>query len=197
METSAAGLKALMLREGFKTKAYKDVKGIWTIGVGHTSAAGPPTVTAGLVLTEAQVSELFAKDIKQYEKTVNDAVKVPLTQNQFDACVSICYNIGQKGFAGSTIVKRLNAGDVHGAADAIMMWNKPTAILSRRHSEQVQFLTEDSQPVPALPRIPVDHSESPVEGLQPNGAPTIAKTTDNPLLTLLKGIMGLFHKEPA
>lgn len=59
MKMSASGRSQLIQREGFKTKAYKDSVGIWTIGVGHTSAAGKPTVAPGMVITKAEVEQIL------------------------------------------------------------------------------------------------------------------------------------------
>lgn len=140
MKTSALGLKQLAAREGIRTHAYRDTRGIWTIGVGHTSAAGPPDVSEGTTLTLQQVLDLFAKDVAQYENAVNRAIKVDLTQNQFDALVSICYNIGVGAFAGSSMVRDINAKASQSTIDAdIMKWDKPSEIISRRESEQRQF----------------------------------------------------------
>lgn len=140
MKISSQGLKALSAREGIRTHAYRDTRGIWTIGVGHTSAAGPPNVSEGTTLTLQQVLDLFAKDVARYENTVNRAIKVDLTQNQFDALVSICYNIGVGAFAGSSMVRDINAGASRSTIDAdILKWNKPSEIISRRESERKQF----------------------------------------------------------
>lgn len=140
MQMSANGLKALMQREGVRLKAYQDQRGIWTIGVGHTSMAGPPTVLKGLALTEAEVEAIFARDVQKYATGVNEAIKKTPTQNQFDAMVSLCYNIGVGGFTGSTVVHRFNLGDYKGAADAFLMWEKPASLASRRVAERKQFL---------------------------------------------------------
>ncbi len=140
LKMSADGRAKLMQREGVRTKAYRDSVGVWTIGVGHTAAAGLPKPKAGMVISRAEVDELLSRDLVQYEKAVNDAVRVALSQGQFDALVSFCFNIGTGGFKRSTVVKRLNAIDYHGAADALMMWVKPLEIRSRRESERQQFV---------------------------------------------------------
>ena len=140
MKTSQDGLKQLAGREGMRTKAYRDTRGIWTIGIGHTSAAGPPDVHEGLELSEQEVLDLFAKDIKQYDDAVNRAIKIPLKQNQFDALVSICYNIGVGGFTKSSMVRDINAGADGDTIDAdIMKWNQPEEIIARRQSEVDEF----------------------------------------------------------
>lgn len=141
MKTSAAGRAAIAQREGNKLKAYRDTKGIWTIGVGHTAAAGDPKPKAGMTITAAQSDQILARDLASVEAAVNSAVEVPLTQSQFDALVSLAFNIGSGAFKKSTLVKRLNAGDVAGAGAAFMMWNKPKEIIGRRKTEQRQFLS--------------------------------------------------------
>jgi lysozyme len=148
MAITATGRAALVSREALKTTAYKDSVGIWTIGVGHTSAAGPPTVTPGLVITQAEALDIFARDLVQYEAAVDQAVTVPMADHERDALVSICYNIGPGGFRKSTFVKRLNAGDRAGCAAAIMSWRKPSEIISRRTAERDQFLTPYSVALP-------------------------------------------------
>ncbi|GJE46737.1 glycoside hydrolase family protein [Methylobacterium soli] len=148
MALTAIGRAALVAREALKTRAYKDSVGVWTIGVGHTSAAGPPSVTAGLVITEAEALEIFGRDLVKYEATVDQSVKVPLADHERDALVSICFNIGQGAFARSTFVKRLDAGDRAGCTEAIMAWNRPPEIISRRPAERDQFLTPYSVSLP-------------------------------------------------
>ena len=202
MQTSEAGVKLLMDREGVRTKAYKDSVGVWTIGVGHTAAAGPPDPRAGLTITRAQALALLANDLKSYEAAVNTAVKRPLTQNQFDACVSLCFNIGQGGFKKSTVVKRINAGDMRGAADAFMMWVKPPELRGRRAAEKLQFLTPYKsstapRPAPPAPR-PADPEEQEIaannggrvvtpETLAAAGSRTIAATASAKQSVIVKG----------
>jgi lysozyme len=140
MKLSKAGRKLLVAREGVRLKAYKDSVGVWTIGIGHTSAAGPPAVTSRLAITAAECDEVFARDIVKYEQAVEKALKVEVTQQEFDALVSLCYNIGPVGFARSSVVKRLNVGNREGAAEAFMMWNKPKEIIGRRSAEMRQFI---------------------------------------------------------
>jgi lysozyme len=140
LKMSADGRAKLMQREGVRTQAYRDSVGVWTIGVGHTAAAGPPAPKPGMVISRAEVDQILSRDLVQYEKAVNDAVRVPLTQGQFDALVSFCFNIGIGGFKGSTVVRLLNKRDYRGAANAFMKWLKPPEIRGRRESERQQFV---------------------------------------------------------
>lgn len=143
MDISPAGLSALAGREGIRTSAYRDTRGIWTIGCGHTFAAGPPNPLPGMVITHQEAIDLFHNDIKQYVYAVNKAVKVKCSQNQFDAMCSLCYNIGVNGFSGSSVVRDLNDGQIRAAAEAFLMWDKPRELLGRRMAERKQFLTPD------------------------------------------------------
>ena len=143
MKTTASGRALIEAREGIRLKAYRDAVGIWTIGVGHTSAAGPPAVVAGLSITPAQAGDILAQDLAQFERAVEAAVAVPLADHEFDALVSLAFNIGAEAFSRSTLVRRLNAGDRAGAAEAFLMWanagGKPI-LLGRRKAERKQFL---------------------------------------------------------
>ncbi len=91
--------------EGLKTRAYRDVGGIWTIGYSHTSAAGAPTVTPTMVITEVKVEEILLSDLSMFEERVSRLVKVPLTDNQFAVLVSFDLNTG--GLGKSTLLKNL------------------------------------------------------------------------------------------
>ena len=149
MVTSAQGRHAIALREGIRLRCYRDTRNIPTIGVGHTSAAGPPTVFDGQVITMAECDAILARDLGTVEAAVNEAIHVPISQNAFDACVSLAFNIGAPGFRGSTVVRDINANDMDGAADAFLMWDKPPELVGRRKGEQAQFLRPDSDPAPA------------------------------------------------
>lgn len=146
---SAIGLAVLVSREAKRLAAYRDSVGVWTIGVGHTAAAGPPVPYAGLTITSQEADVIFARDLVQYEDAVRAAVKVPMADHQFDALVSICYNIGTGGLRGSTFVKRINAGaGTDSIRAAILAWKKPPEILSRRTGEADQFAMPYSKSLP-------------------------------------------------
>jgi lysozyme len=160
MRTSSAGRAAIKQREGVVLTAYLDSVGVWTIGVGHTSAAGSPKVTPGMKISAAQADEILSRDLGIFERAVSAAVRVPLNQNEFDALVSLAFNIGGGAFAKSTLVKRLNAGDRRGAADAFLMWNKAggktlKGLTNRRVAERKQFLSGGAPiTVPSQPTAP-------------------------------------------
>ncbi len=110
-----------------------------TIGFGHTRA-----VDMGDTCTQEQADAWFLEDIAWVEDCVNRAVTAQLTQQEFDALCSLCFNIGCRAFSGATLVKLLNAGDYDGASQGILAWNKQhgkelAGLTARRHAEQKLF----------------------------------------------------------
>ena len=111
-----------------------------TIGFGHTG----PEVQIGMHWTQEQADFALAQDIKRFEKAVTDAVTAELTQHEFDACVSLAFNIGTGAFKGSTLVKKLNDSDYDGAALEFARWNKQAGkvlagLTKRREAERELF----------------------------------------------------------
>ncbi len=143
MKVSAPGRALIEQREGKKLRAYRDSVGVLTIGVGHTGRMAGPPVTAGMTITEAECDAFLAADLAPVEAVLGAKVKVPVSQNETDAMASLGFNIGTGGLAKSTMVKRLNLGDVPGAADAFLMWAKPAELIGRRRAERLQFLQAD------------------------------------------------------
>jgi len=139
MAIAKSTLDFITKEEGARNKAYKDSKGLWTIGVGHLIKADEQHLITA-TLTDDQVEELLRSDLKWCSEAVESSVKVPLTQPQFDALYSLCFNIGGTAFKNSTVVKKINANDMQGAADAILMWNKPAVLENRRKRERALFL---------------------------------------------------------
>lgn len=115
-----SNVNAIKEHEGLRLKAYKDSVGVWTIGYGDTG----PDVVEGLVITKEQAENRLRKRLREFEGYVLKYVRVGLNQNQFDALVSLVYNIGPTNFSSSTLLKKLNAGDYQGAADQFLVWNK-------------------------------------------------------------------------
>ncbi len=145
MRIAQNGLALIKDFEGLELEAYQDIVGVWTIGYGHTDHAGPPEVTPGLTITEDEAEDILRNDLGQYENAVSKAVKVDITQNMFDALVSITYNIGVNGMKGSTFIKRLNQKDYVGCAEAMQWWNKAggqvvSGLKRRREAEADLFL---------------------------------------------------------
>lgn len=145
MKISPDGIALIKREEGERLKAYPDTKGILTIGVGHTGPVDGRAITPTLTISKEKSSALLVTDITWVEKAINSKVKVPLTQKQYDALCCLVFNIGEPNFAESTVLKRLNNHEYHGAADAFLMWkrsgNDPDILLPRRQREREVFLT--------------------------------------------------------
>ena len=141
MKVSPDGIIRIVAREGERLTAYRDTVGVWTIGVGHTAACGPPIPVPGRKITREESRAALARDLGKFEETIARAAKVTLAQHEFDALVSICFNVGPK-FAASTCINLINSGERARAAKAIMFWNKPKEIIGRRTGEMKQFLGE-------------------------------------------------------
>lgn len=146
MHTSADGIDFIRNEEGCRLTAYQDSVGVWTIGVGHTG----PDVHAGLTITQARADELLRADLSRFEAAVDKAVAYPqLTQGQFDALVSLCFNIGAGNFASSTLVKKLNAGDAAGCASEFPRWCKAggnfNEVLAKRRGRELWVFARASR----------------------------------------------------
>lgn len=161
--TSEAGRAAIARHEGLRLKAYPDPATggePWTIGVGHTSSAGPPKVFKGMRITAREADEILSRDLATFEAAVNSAVKVDVSQNEFDALTSLAFNIGAGALKKSTLVKKLNAGDRKGAANAFLSWNKAAGkvmkgLTKRRQDERALFLKPMPTPPPLSPEAQV------------------------------------------
>ena len=145
MVVSLFGVDIICGFEGKRLAAYDDGVGVWTIGFGTTVYPNGIKVKKGDTCTEAQAKTYMAHDLKKFEATVNKAVTVQLNQNQFDALVSLAYNIGTNAFSKSTLVKKLNANDIRGAADQFDVWvnaggKRMQGLVNRRAKEKEVFL---------------------------------------------------------
>lgn len=134
--------------------AYKCPAGVWTLGWGCTKGIKP-----GMTWTREQATQALRHELAECEAAVTRMVTVPINQNQFDALVSFAYNCGIGALGKSTILRRLNKGDVEGAAAAFMAWDRATVngkrvalrgLTRRRAAERAMFLTisEEAEPEP-------------------------------------------------
>ncbi|EAC4425334.1 LysM peptidoglycan-binding domain-containing protein [Listeria monocytogenes] len=152
MNISSNGVQFIANFEGLRLTAYKAVptEKYYTIGYGHYGS----DVRRGQTITKAKALAMFQNDLKTYVNGVDNAVKVSLTQNQFDALVSLCYNIGVGAFRSSSLVARLNRGDYLGAASEFLLWNKSggkvlQGLVRRRAAEKGLFMSGTGSAKPA------------------------------------------------
>lgn len=147
------GIELVKHFESLFLKAYQDIVGVWTIGWGHTGLQHKDgTVFAGRMITRDKAEELLRYDMHQFEARVQTFVKVAINDDQFAALVSFDFNTG--GLAKSTTLRKLNAGDNQGAADALLMWNKANGkvvrgLTRRRESERNLFMGKTPFIVPS------------------------------------------------
>jgi lysozyme len=141
MQYSKIGLKQLTEAfESCRLVAYPDVRGVWTIGWGHTG----PEVCEGLVWTQVQADAQLLKDIQRATDSVNRSVWVPITQGEFDALVDFTFNVGCAAFQKSTMLKMINAGAYQAAAKEFEKWDyaggqQIAGLLRRRKAEETVF----------------------------------------------------------
>lgn len=140
---SEQGLALTQRFEGLRLAAYQDVAGVWTIGYGHTGA----DVHAGLVISEADAVALLRTDVAAAVACVNRVVSVEILQNQFDAMVDFCFNVGCRNFTHSTLLRKLNQGDAAGAAAQFLLWvnaggKRVEGLARRREAEHALFLSD-------------------------------------------------------
>ena len=153
MQLSANGFKIIKNFEGLRLTAYRDAAGVWTIGYGSTRYHDGKKVRPGDKLaSEIQADALFRNTLGQYENAVNQSVKVPINQNQFDALVSFAYNEGTGALETSTLLVKLNENNYAEAAIQFLAWDKIAdpktgkkvvldTLVQRRKEESKLFLT--------------------------------------------------------
>lgn len=142
MKIGKNGLDLIKKSEGFRAQAYLDTGNVPTIGYGTTKG-----VKMGQVITEGQASIYLARDVASAEATVTKMVKVPLTQNQFDALVCFVYNVGSGNFSSSTLLRQLNLGMYDTVPTQLLRWNKDNGrvingLTTRRENEGKLFQTK-------------------------------------------------------
>ena len=135
LAVSAAALVGIATHEGYRSKAYKDTVGIPTIGYGETAG-----VKIGDKTTPERALVQLLSSTEKHADAIRQCIKVPLYQHEFDAYISLAYNIGTGAFCRSTLVKKLNAKDYAGACEEIKRWNKAggkvlPGLVKRREAE--------------------------------------------------------------
>jgi lysozyme len=146
MSISSNGVDFIKRKEGFRTNAYQDSVGVWTIGYGTTAAALGREIGRNETVSKAQATQYLLEHLENsYSPAVKRYVKSTVTQGEFDAMVSFTYNLGSGSFKKSTLLKKFNAGDHFGAAMEFLKWDKAggkklAGLTKRRKEEQEIFL---------------------------------------------------------
>lgn len=142
MKISQTGIDLIKSFEGCRLTAYKPVptERYWTIGYGSYG----PHVKPGMAITKAKAEEMLREELERFEKGVNELVKVPINQNQFDALVSFAYNCGLGNLKSSTLLKYVNQKEFSVAADEFGKWTRASGnvlkgLVRRRAAEKELF----------------------------------------------------------
>lgn len=157
MKISEAATKKLVCEfEGCILTAYPDpgTKGEpWTIGYGHTSAAGEPVVTRGMKITSERAWQILRQDLEKVERQVEYLIEVPVTQEQFDVLVDFTFNVGPTNLGRSTLLRKLNAGDYDAVPGELIKWNKAAGavlpgLVRRRAAEADWWMSGPNRDLP-------------------------------------------------
>ena len=147
MKISSRGLELIKDFEGFSSSAYLDVVNIPTIGWGNTFYEDGTKVKMGDQITKTDALKLLEVVAnRDFADKIFPSIKVKVSQSQFDAMVSLAYNIGAGAFLKSTLLKKVNAGDFAGAGEEFLRWNKTggkevLGLTRRREREKQLFLS--------------------------------------------------------
>jgi lysozyme len=168
MNITDRGLALIRRFEGFRASAYRDAAGIWTIGFGHTSAAGAPHVRPGMKISRKEAEQILARDVSLFARGVRELLDVELGDCQFSALVSFAYNVGLAAFRGSSVLRAVNAGQFQAVPGLMVLWVKAggkvvPGLVARRAAEATLFCKADdavaNAPRPALAGMPA-HQQS-------------------------------------
>ncbi|WDI31787.1 lysozyme [Hyphococcus flavus] len=165
MRTGETGLNLIKGYEGLRMSAHYAPTEQWTVGYGHTGSA-----RHGMSVTEGDAERLLKDDVQPIEQLIGDTVRAPLNQNEHDALVSLIFNIGEDNWKRSTVLRKLNAGDKIGAANAFELWTKAfvnnelatlDGLVRRRAAEKSLFLmpTDAALVVPSSDVLPAAECE--------------------------------------
>ena len=178
------GFELIKAHEGLRLKAYPDPgtkSDPWTIGYGHTSAAGPPKVTPNMVITKDYAEEVFLRDLKTFENHVRFSVKTPITDNQFSALVSFVYNVGPTNFDRSSVLRCVNARQFDLVPAKLALYNRAAGKVLRglvkRRAEEGKLFTSGYD----------DHDDHFVSGAETSKGKSALSSTTN----LAAGVSGV------
>jgi lysozyme len=125
LAVSVAGLVTIQHHEGLRLDAYVPVKGDKvTIAHGSTTYPDGSPIKMGDKVTREKATAMLKHDVDKFHTAMVKCINVPISQNEYDAFISLTYNIGSSAFCSSTLVKKLNQKDYAGACSEILRWNR-------------------------------------------------------------------------
>ena len=178
-QVSRTAIDLIKRFEGYRRKSAQLADGRWTIGYGHTL-----TARQGAEVSEQDAEALLLYDLIAVAHSVNEWTYTPLTQNQFDALCAFAFNVGVDNFRRSSVLRRVNEGQLLQAACAMELWRKADfegerividALVRRRSAEKTLFLTPTHGWVPAPSPILRPNVDMDAAGIVPRQTPTALK----------------------
>jgi lysozyme len=180
MKISNQGIELIVEFEGEILEVYKDPVGLPTLGVGHLLTREElRKFPVGTPISKATSRAYLRADLKRFEDALSGLIEVPVTQSQFDALLSLAFNIGEENFTKSSVLRKTNKKDFVGAAAAFMSWTKARnkagklvvlpGLVRRRKAERALYLAPDTKPA-------ISASDLPASG----GGETQTKPSDPP-----------------
>jgi lysozyme len=193
MNITDQGLSLIRRLEGFRAGAYKDAAGMWTIGYGHTSAAGSPQVRPGMKISRKEADHILARDVAMFAQGVQSLVSIPLTDGQFSALVSFSYNVGLENFRKSSVLRAVNGGKFAAVPRRLSLWVKSggrvlPGLVNRRAAEAAMFI--EATPPP----LRTDRERAPADGICETVQPlpgTPMRRSSTSLAALVSAIAGV------
>lgn len=146
MKVNQAGIDLIKEFEGFRSQAYQDSVGVWTIGYGTTGRAGVGIDPKhGMVISRKEAELYLERAVNKFAAQVEGLLRQPYNENEFAAMVSLAYNIGPGAFSTSSVLRYFNQGNKAKAADSFRLWNKAggkvlNGLVRRREAERKLFL---------------------------------------------------------
>lgn len=192
MRMTPEGLALIRQFEGFRGEAYRCPAGIWTIGYGHTTRAGPPSVVPGMTMSEARAREVLEADVERVAEGVRASLTRRVSDPQFSALVSFAFNVGVGAFRSSSVLRAVNAGDFAAVPRRLQLWVKGggkvlPGLVRRRAAEAAMFVAGADHRAASGPVA----SPRPLDGKPLGRSTTVVAAVIAALATVLPGLLPL------
>jgi GH24 family phage-related lysozyme (muramidase) len=148
MKISQNGIDLIKCFEGCRFNPYRDAGGLWTVGYGHLIGDGKSLPSGyNRIFTQKEIDDFLVNDLMHVESGISVLIRVSITQNQFDALCSFCYNLGMGTLQKSTLLKDINSSLWGAAANDILKFHFASGVslpglVKRRQAEHDLFIKE-------------------------------------------------------
>jgi lysozyme len=174
MKMTEEGLALIRQSEGLRLESYRDAVGVWTIGYGHTSAAGAPEVVPGQHISREEANAILRRDVEAFADGVRQALSRRIGAQQFSALVSFAYNVGLGAFRRSSVLNAVNAGEDAAVPQRLSLWVKAggrrlPGLVKRRAAEAALYMQQEK----SVPPEDRDDKVSPASGTPAHRSTTV------------------------